>query len=114
MLEADRSSFPLVMERNRKRGGEAIRRAAEHSPAWFVAFDLLCRDGETLTGKPLVERRRALDDLLPEGRERMFANPFLVGAGKRSSPPCASGRWRGWSPSASAAPTGSANGATTG
>ena len=83
VLEGDRSSFPLVMERNRKRGGEAIRRAAEHSPAWFVAFDLLCRDGETLTGKPLVERRRALDDLLPEGRERMFANPFLVGAGKR-------------------------------
>lgn len=84
VLEGDRASFPLVMERNRQRDAGAVRRAAERSPAWFVAFDLLHRDGERLVARSLRERRRALDALLPgEPGAQVFANPRLVGAGRR-------------------------------
>ena len=83
VLDGDRSSFPLVMERNRLQSDAAIRRAAARTPAWFVAFDLLHRDGERLTAAPLVERRRALGALLPETGGQVFANPLVVADGLR-------------------------------
>ena len=83
VMDGDRSSFTLVMERNRMRSDAAIRRATTNAPAWFVAFDLIHRDGTRLTGAPLVERRRALDVLLPDSGGRIFANPLVVGAGLR-------------------------------
>ncbi len=83
VMDGDRSSFPLVMERNRMRSEAAIRRGATNAPAWFVAFDLLHRGGTRLTAVPLVERRRALSALLPGSGERIFANPLVVGDGLR-------------------------------
>ena len=83
VMDGDRSSFPLVMERNRLRSETAIRRGAAETPAWFVAFDLLHRDGARLTAAPLVERRRALTGLLPDAGGRIFANPLVVGEGLR-------------------------------
>ena len=83
VMDGDRSSFPLVMERNRLRSETAIRRGAARTPAWFVAFDLLHRDGARLTAAPLVERRRALGALLPDAGGRIFANPVVVGGGLR-------------------------------
>jgi ATP-dependent DNA ligase len=83
VMDGDRSSFTLVMERNRTRSEAAIRRAAGNTPAWFVAFDLLHRDGARLTAAPLLERRRALDALLPDAGGRIFANPLVVGEGLR-------------------------------
>lgn len=83
VLDGDRSSFPLVMERNRMRSEAAIRRGATNAPAWFVAFDLLHRNGTRLTAAPLVERRRALDALLPDSGGQIFPNPLVVGAGLR-------------------------------
>jgi bifunctional non-homologous end joining protein LigD len=43
--------------------GRMARWAAAEVPVTFVAFDLLHLDGEDLTGRPLVERKRLLDDL---------------------------------------------------
>ena len=83
VLDGDRSSFPLVMQRNRMRSEAAIGRAVTNTPAWFVAFDLLHRNGGRLTGSPLVERRRLLSALLPDSGGRIFANPFVVGDGLR-------------------------------
>ncbi len=83
VMDGDRSSFPLVMERNRLRSETAVRRGAAETPAWFVAFDLLHRDGARLTAAPLVERRRALGALLPDAGGRIFANPLVVGEGLR-------------------------------
>lgn len=83
VMDGDRSSFPLVMERNRIRPEAAIRRAAANAPAWFVAFDLLHRDGARLTTAPLLERRRALNALLPDSGGHIFANPLIIGEGLR-------------------------------
>jgi bifunctional non-homologous end joining protein LigD len=43
--------------------GRMARWAARERPVTFVAFDLLHLDGEDLCDRPLVERKRALDDL---------------------------------------------------
>jgi bifunctional non-homologous end joining protein LigD len=43
--------------------GRAARYAAAQIPVTFIAFDLLHLDGQDLTGQPLVERKRLLDDL---------------------------------------------------
>lgn len=82
-LEGRRPSFRRVMERNRLTDAGAIRRAADRFPAHFAAFDLLWRDGERLTDRPLEERRRRLGALLPGGEGAVFANPGVVGAGLR-------------------------------
>jgi bifunctional non-homologous end joining protein LigD len=37
--------------------------AATHTPVTFIAFDLLHLEGQDLTGLPLVERKRHLDEL---------------------------------------------------
>ena len=83
VLDGDRASFPLVMKRNRLRDQGAIERGRATAPAWFVAFDLLCRDGEPLVGRPLAERRSGLDRLLPGRGGTVFVNPMVVGAGER-------------------------------
>ena len=43
--------------------GRTARWAATQVPVTFVVFDLLHLDGEDLTGQPLLERKRLLDDL---------------------------------------------------
>ncbi len=83
VMDGARSSFPLVMERNRMRSATRIRQGIERNPAWFVAFDLLWLDGERLTTFPFGERRRRLEALLPDGAARVFANPLVRGQGLR-------------------------------
>src|SRR4051794_28789988 len=41
-----------------------INRLAQETPASFVAFDLLALGDEDLTGRPLAERRRQLEEAL--------------------------------------------------
>jgi ATP-dependent DNA ligase len=60
---------------------------AEQTPAKFVAFDLLARDGETLLDRPYAERREALEafvtapvELTPCTRELSEAEPWLHSA----------------------------------
>ncbi|WP_269319419.1 ATP-dependent DNA ligase [Sphingomonas sp. URHD0057] len=48
-----------------------VRRLAKETPAELMLFDLLELDGKRLTGKPLVERRDAL--------ERFFAKNVVLG-----------------------------------
>ncbi len=83
VMDGDRASFPLVMDRNRMGSEAAIQRAVQNTPAWFVAFDLLHLDGVRLTAAPLAERRRALGFLLPDSGGHIFANSFVCGQGLR-------------------------------
>lgn len=46
-----------------------VARLAEETPAMFMAFDCLVSDDDQLAGAPLVERRRALEQLLAREQE---------------------------------------------
>jgi len=56
---AGRSSFPLLQQR-------ATLRGAGKLPLAYYVFDLLFLNGHRLTGRPLTERRRALEAVVPE------------------------------------------------
>jgi ATP-dependent DNA ligase len=56
-----------------------VERLAVETPARYVAFDLLARDGEALLQRPFVERRALLEDLLA-GREFRGAPVELIEA----------------------------------
>jgi len=48
-----------------------------HSPQQFVAFDILWLDGEDLTTKPLIERKRILRGIVPVGSPSILFADFI-------------------------------------
>jgi DNA ligase-1 len=56
--------FQVTMQRKRKHG---VAEMAKEYPLRFFAFDLLLLDGEDLTEKPYIERRRRLEKLVAGG-----------------------------------------------
>ena len=71
-----------------------IRKLSLETPARFVAFDALALNGQALGGRPLAERRKALEtfmreasvpgrfELSPATRDRRTAERWLEGAGQ--------------------------------
>ena len=60
-----REDFDLIGQRIHP-AKSRIERLSQETPAVFVAFDLLERDGEPLIGLPYGERRAALEDLVAD------------------------------------------------
>ena len=52
-----------------------VARLAKETPASFVAFDLLAKDRTDLRGKPLVQRRQGLDQVMEKARPPMYLSP---------------------------------------
>ncbi|UMG91789.1 DNA ligase [Nocardioides sp. TF02-7] len=55
--------FRVLAERIHVRKQTVVARLAERVPATYMVFDLLRQGGEDLTGLPLVERRKRLEQL---------------------------------------------------
>jgi bifunctional non-homologous end joining protein LigD len=68
--------------------GRMARWAAGDVPVTFVAFDLLHLDGQDLTGPPLAERKRLLDELQLVG-PAWTANGWYPGDGDTLFQVCA-------------------------
>ncbi len=56
--------FELIMERFMKKKPMAIMEAAVRKPVHFFVFDILRYKGEDLRGRPLMERKMLLDQVL--------------------------------------------------
>lgn len=52
-----------------------VKLLSETTPASFIAFDLLAIGDDDLTGRPLVERRAALEDALKDASPPVHATP---------------------------------------
>lgn len=61
-----RPDFDLVRSRNAQRDPRAIARSQEASPAVYVAFDCLYRDGKDLMATPLRRRQEYLRAIVTE------------------------------------------------
>jgi len=59
-------SFEKLQQREHLAGAERIERKARELPATYVAFDILYLDGEDLTPKPLMARKKILEGVLEE------------------------------------------------
>jgi bifunctional non-homologous end joining protein LigD len=62
-----RPDFQRLQSRMHLASESAIRRRMADTPVTYVLFDLLYVDGESLCELPYTERRRRLEELVPEG-----------------------------------------------
>lgn len=59
--------FQSLLERGRTVSKDEIERQSKRSPAVYIVFDILEKDGTPLTKLPLMERKQILKDSLREG-----------------------------------------------
>jgi len=67
MDKAGRPSFGVLQTRMKLTKAAEVSVAAAKTPALFFVFDLLNRDGETMTAKPWTERRATLESVVESG-----------------------------------------------
>ena len=73
--------FDLVRSRNAQKSPRAIHAASRATPAIYIAFDALYRDGKALFDEPLAARLEQLEAIVRPG-ERILLSQGIVGAGK--------------------------------
>ncbi|MGH9320720.1 MAG: non-homologous end-joining DNA ligase [Vicinamibacteria bacterium] len=80
--ERGRPDFQRVLAREQTRGREAALLKALRHPVCYVAYDLLYRDGGSLLGEPLSERKRLLSQLLANPPFPIVESSYVLGRGK--------------------------------
>lgn len=74
-------SFEMLQKREHLASAEDIAHTARQLPATYVAFDILYLDGQDLTAKPLMERKRILADVLEETESAVLCD-YVEGDGE--------------------------------
>ncbi|MGV8881331.1 MAG: ATP-dependent DNA ligase [Rhodoglobus sp.] len=67
MDKAGRPSFGVLQTRMKLTKAAEVAAAAAKTPALFFVFDLVSRDGESVTSKPWTERRALLESVVEPG-----------------------------------------------
>jgi DNA ligase D-like protein (predicted ligase)/DNA ligase D-like protein (predicted 3'-phosphoesterase) len=81
VMKGGRPDFQAVSKRVQALKLGDIRREAGESPCTYVVFDILERNGESLVGRPLIERKAILRESLRDG-EHVAVSSFVMGEGK--------------------------------
>ncbi|MCW4036597.1 MAG: non-homologous end-joining DNA ligase [Candidatus Bathyarchaeota archaeon] len=68
VMREGRVDFQAVAKRNQVTASMEIDRLRRTFPATYVVFDILERDGAPLTDRSLIERRRALEESVKDGK----------------------------------------------
>jgi bifunctional non-homologous end joining protein LigD len=76
-----RPSFEMLQRREHLASSEDIARIAKQLPATYVAFDILYLDGQDLTAKPLMERKKILADVFGT-TESAVVTDYVEGEGE--------------------------------
>jgi DNA ligase D-like protein (predicted ligase)/DNA ligase D-like protein (predicted 3'-phosphoesterase) len=74
--------FQRTVERNQVTSDRDIEYMAKKHPATYVVFDILEKDGESLVDRPLIERKRVLDESLRDG-SYVVKSVFVEGSGEQ-------------------------------
>ena len=77
-----RTSFRELQQRFHLENAAEIARRREKHPAYIYLFDILHLGGRDVTGLPLVERKRLLDEAV-EWSDRVRRTEFTAGQGKK-------------------------------
>lgn len=81
-LAADgKPSFHEVMRRDAIRKADKVKFAVESVPVTYMVFDILYCNGDWVTGRPLSERRKLLDEVLRPGKTVQPVASFADGEG---------------------------------
>ena len=73
-------SFQRLQQRMHLRDQGKIEEIARRIPVVYIVFDLLLLDGKDLTGRPLEERRRLLEEIIVPS-DQIQVSPLTEGAG---------------------------------
>ena len=66
--------FQTLLERGQAVSKGEIERQSKNAPAEYVIFDVLEKDGKSLTDLPLMERKKILKESLKEGAHIVFSD----------------------------------------
>lgn len=66
-MKNGKPDFQALLERGQAVSQREIERQMQRSPAVYIVFDVLEKDGKSLTGLSLLERKRVLKESLVEG-----------------------------------------------
>ena len=81
VMKGGRPDFQAVAKRVQVSKLGDIEREARATPCTYVVFDILEKDGKSLTGKPLSERKGILRESLNDG-EYVVVSSYVVGQGE--------------------------------
>jgi DNA ligase D-like protein (predicted ligase)/DNA ligase D-like protein (predicted 3'-phosphoesterase) len=73
-IKEGRADFQALLERGKAVSPAEIELHTRRSPAVYVVFDLLEKDGVPLLNLPLMERKRILKDSVKEGRHVLLSD----------------------------------------
>ncbi len=67
VMHEGKPDFQSLLERGQAVSRREVLRQEDSSPAIYIVFDILEKNGKSLTKLPLIERKTILKDSLPEG-----------------------------------------------
>jgi DNA ligase D-like protein (predicted ligase) len=67
IITEGRTQFQKLLQRLQANSDKTIQQLARTHPATYIVFDLLEKDGENLTTKPLIWRKKILEDSVKDG-----------------------------------------------
>jgi len=73
VMRDGKADFQAVLERSRATSFRDIERLSRESPATYVLFDILEKDGKALIDLPLIERKRTLRNSVREGQHVLLS-----------------------------------------
>ncbi len=74
IMKNGKPDFQTLLERGQAVSEREIERQVARAPAVYIVFDVLEKDGESLTGLPLTERKRILKESLTEGSNVLISD----------------------------------------
>jgi bifunctional non-homologous end joining protein LigD len=82
VFEKGKPNFYKLAEREHTGEKLRIKFLSEISPATYVVFDILHKDGKDLINLPLIERKKILEKTVKES-ERVLLSAYIIGKGKK-------------------------------
>jgi ATP-dependent DNA ligase len=83
LLRSGRADLQELMRRHQLAGARKIQEASRRLPATYVVFDLVYHGGRPLWGRPLVERRELLAELLDQHPDHgLVLSDGVAGSGR--------------------------------
>ncbi len=76
VMSEGKPDFQALLERGQAVSQSEIQRQTNRAPATYIVFDILEKDGQSLTKLPLMERKQILKDSLKEG-SRVLLSDFI-------------------------------------
>ena len=74
VMREGKPDFQALLERGQAVSAREIERRSGQAPATYIVFDVLEKDGESLTKLPLMERKKILKDSLTEGKNVLLSD----------------------------------------